>query len=333
VATRHAPPPTGVPDAYTLYLRGRYAAHKRTPEGFSLGIEYFQQAIERDPDYARAHAGLAECWALRGFPEFGDMQWSSTAPRARAAALEALRLDPRLAQAHLWLGVVHFLYDWDWSAAEARLRRALQLDPADAIAEVWYALLLAALGRHDEGLRHVLHAETLEPLSLTVRLCVGRCYYYARRFEAACEALSGLYQAEPSHHLTAIWLVRALNALGRSHEALEVMTALPPEARTPYIRARLAHVLAAGGRRDEAEAICEELAREPAKGAACLPLVSALALLDREEAALELLAGAVERRLPFVVWLGCDVSYDPLRQQPGFQRLLGELRLARMAEA
>ena len=143
-------PPTAVLDAYTLYLRGRYAAHKRTPEGLSLGIEYFEQAVERDPGFALAHAGLAECWALRGFPEFGELEWSEAVPRARAAALEALRLDPRLAQTHTWLGVIHFLYDWDWAAAEAEFRRALHLDPNHAIAETWYALFS---GRWDDTRR------------------------------------------------------------------------------------------------------------------------------------------------------------------------------------
>ena len=212
---RPVPRPTDVVDAYTLYLRGRYAAHKRTPEGLSLAVEYFEQAVERDPGYALAHAGLAECWTLLGFPEFGDLEWSTTAPRARAAALEALRLDPRLAQAHLWLGVVHFLYDWDWAAAEARFRRALQLDPREAIAETWYAMFLGAM-------RPTRREPPAHPARRGARAafacrCVSRWAGATSspvRYEQARDALGGLLKSEPGHRLTTIWLARALTTAG-----------------------------------------------------------------------------------------------------------------------
>ena len=332
-SARPIPRPTDVVDAYTLYLRGRYATHKRTTEGFSLGIEYFEQAIERDPGYALAYAGLAECWALLGFPEFGGLQWSSAAPRARSAALEALRLDARLAQAHLWLGVVHFLYDWDWPATEARFRRALQADPRDAIAETWYAMFLGAMGRHDESLRRVLHAEALEPLSLSVRLSVARCYIYARRYEQARDALVGLLKSEPGHRLTSIWLARALTRLDRADEGVAALSALPAEERTPYVRAILAHALASAGRAKEAQEICATLERDFAGGrAGALSLVPALAELGERERALELLRESVRRREPFVVWVAIDERYDALREMPGFRELLRDLRLEREPE-
>jgi TolB-like protein len=332
-SVRPVPRPTDVVDAYTLYLRGRYAVHKRSTEGFSLAVECFEQAVERDPGYALAHAGLAECWTLLGFPEFGNAEWSTNAPRARAAALEALRLDPRLAQAHLWLGVVHFLYDWDWAAAEARFRRALQLDPRDAIAETWYAMFLGAMGRHHESLRRVLHAEALEPLSLSVRLSVGRCYIYARRYEQARDALVGLLKSEPGHRLTTIWLARALTRLGRADDGVAALNGLPDEERTPYVRAILAHALAAAGRREEAQETCALLEQEMAEGrAGALSMVPTLAELGQRERALELLREGVRRREPFVVFMATDERYDPLRQLPGFQELLRELRLEREAE-
>jgi TolB-like protein len=330
VSVRPVPRPTDVVDAYTLYLRGRYAAHKRTLESLSLGIEYFEQAVEQDPDYALAHAGLAECWALLGFPEFGGDQWATTAPRARAAALEALRLAPRLAQAHLWLGVVHFLYDWDWAAAGTKFRRALQLDPRDAIAETWYALFLSALGRYDEALRHILHAEALEPLSLSVSLSVGRCYFYARRYQQAHDAVAGLLRSEPGHRLTTIWLARILLAMGRAEEALETLQRLPVTEQTGYVRSVLAPALAAAGRRQEAETMCAALERDLAEGrAGPIHPVPVMARLGREEEALALLREGVRRREPFIPWLACEERYDPLRDLPGFRELLRELRLER----
>ncbi len=329
-----APPPpirrpTAVLDAYTLYLRGRYAAQKRTPEGLSLGIEYFEQAVEQDSGYALAHAGLAECWALRGFPEFGDVEWTLAAPRARAAALEALRLDPLLGQTHIWLGVIHFLYDWDWPAAETEFRRALQLDPANAMAETWYAMFLGAMGRYEESLRRILHAEAVEPLALSIRLSVGRCYLYARRYEQAYEALAGLLKSEPGHRLTSIWVARTLCGLGRPLEALDVLQRLAAAEQTPYVRSTLAYALAVSGRADEARAICRELEEALADGrAGALSVASTLGRLGEVEEALRFLREAVRRREPFVVWILADERYDPLRPLPAFHALLRELRLA-----
>jgi TolB-like protein len=320
--------PTAVLDAYTLYLRGRYAAQKRTPQGLSLAIEYFEQAVERDPGYALAHAGLAECWALRGFPEFGDLEWSVAVPRARAATLEALRLEPKLAKTHIWLGVIHFLYDWDWAAAEAEFRRALQMDPGDAFAETWYAVFLGAMGRHQESLRRILHAEAIEPLALQIRLCVGRCYVYARRYDQAYDALAGLWRSEPGHRLTAIWLARALCGLDRPEEAIEVLERLPAEECTPYVRSVLAYALAAAGRGEEARAMCRALEEDFAQGrAGVMGVAPVMTRLGEIRRGLELVQEAVRRRDAFVPWLARDERYDPLRELPGFSALLRELGL------
>jgi TolB-like protein len=329
---RAAPPvvrrPTAVVDAYTLYLRGRYAAQKRTPEGLSLGIEYFEQAVERDPGYALAHAGLAECWALSGFPEFGNVEWSRAVPRARAAALEALRLDPHLAKTHIWLGVIHFLYDWDWPAAEMEFRRTLQMDPGDAFAETWYSMFLAAMGRHDESLRRILHAEAIEPLALSIRMCVGRAYLYARRFEEAHDALAGLLKSEPGHRLTTIWVARTLCALDRAGEGVDLLQRLPAHEQTPYVRYSLAYALAAAGRGDAARDLCRGLEDDVAHGrAGTLGLGPVMARLGEHDRALALIEEAVRRRDPYLAWLARDERYDPLRQLPGFQAMLLELRL------
>jgi serine/threonine-protein kinase len=334
-----APPPsvrrpTTVLDAYTLYLRGRYATHKRTPEGLSLGIEYFEQAVERDPGYALAHAGLAECWALRGFPEFGDLEWMAAVPRARAAALEALRLDPQLGQAHTWLGVINFLYDWDWPAAETEFRRALQLDPAYAIAETWYALFLAAMGRHEESLLRILHAEAVEPLSLPTRLSVGRCYVYARRYEQAHDALSGLVKSEPGHRLTAIWMARVLCALARPLEAVELLEGLPAAERTSHVLSMLAYALAAAGREEEARIVCRKLELAFAEGrAGALATAAVLCRLGELDESLRQLGEAVHRREPFVAWLLRDGRFDPLHDLPGFRALALELRIGPPGDA
>ena len=251
--------PTSALDAYTLYLRGRYAALKRTVEGLTLGVEYFEQAIEKDPGYVLAYAGLAECWALRGFGEFGDLDPNVAMPRARAAATEALRLDPKSSQAHTWLGVVHFLFDWDWTAAEHELQEALHHQRDNAYAQLWYAVLLAQLRQHDESLRRIHLAESLEPMSTAVRLTMARCYYYARRYQEALENLQGMWRAEPGDRLVAMWLARTLACMGRHAEALEALESVTAAGRQLLGLNALRSILLFGaGRTDDARALARE---------------------------------------------------------------------------
>jgi len=321
--------PTSQPDAYTLFLRGRYSAHKRTVAGLTLAIEYFEQAIEEDPTYALAYAGLAECWALRGFAEFGDLPPADAVPRARAWALEALRHDPGLAQAHTWLGVTHFLYDHDWNAAESELRKAIQLDPGYAYAETWYALLLGALGRHDESLRRILHAEAVEPLSLQIRLCVARCYFFAHRYQQARATLEDLLRVEPGHFLTTIWIARTMCATESYPEAIELLSALPEGERVaPYARATMAWAMAGESRFDEARALLASLEPELLQGRALLAsVVSAMLLLPDLGRALDTVENAARNHDPFLSFLAMDPASDSLREEPRFRRVLDDLHL------
>jgi serine/threonine-protein kinase len=323
-----APPPAL--DAYTLYLRGRYAALKRTVEGLALGIEYFEQALEKDPGYAPAHAGLAECWALRGFGEFGDLDPNFAMPRAKAAALDALRIDRGSSQAHTWLGVVHMLFDWDWGAAEAELRQALQLQPENVYAEVWLAILLAQLRRHGESLRRIHQAEALDPLSPVVRLCVGRCYHFARRHTEAAAYFSEMWRAEPGNRLVAMWWARALVSNGCHGEALEVVGRITEAGHQwASLSGFRALLLAGAGRRDEALAICREIQQEMKHRQALYAhtfLATALFLLGERDAAFEVLEWGVGTRSAYMPFLGEPVC-DPLREDPRYGRLLERLGL------
>ena len=316
------------PEAYALYLRGRYSAHKRTVEGFALAIEYFEQAVEKDPAFALAHAGLAECWALRGFMEFGDLPPREAMPRAKAAAVEALRLEPRLPEGHIWLGVIHLLFDWDWPAAEQEFRRALQLQPEHAYAETWYATFLAAMERHEEALQRILHAHALEPLSLSIRLCVARCHFFARRHEEALTWIEGILRDEPGHLLTTIWAARTLSALGRFADALDVTRAVPQQAQTPYLRSCAAYALACLGRGDEARSLCVTLRREFKAEAPFTPFILAAthARLGDSDTALDTLLECYGMRDGQLAFLLSQPSYDRLRGDPRFERLLQDLR-------
>jgi serine/threonine-protein kinase len=320
-------PPTSVVDAYTLYLRGRYSANKRSMEGLALAIEYFEQAIEKDPGFALAHAALAECWALRGFVEFGDLPPLVAMPKAKAAAREALRLDPELAEGHTWLGMIQFLFEWDWAAAEREFRRALQLQPDYAFAEIWYAMVLAAVGRHEEALQRVLRAHALEPLSLSIRLCVGRCHFFARRYDEALAWIEALLRDEPDHPLTSIWAARTLSALERSADALQVLQRVPPQAHTPYLESCVAHALAGLGHHGEARTICDRLLRNDAERPCNRFIIAATyARMNDHDSAVNTLMESHRMRDGMLVFVLTQSSFDPLRGHSGFERLVADLR-------
>jgi tetratricopeptide (TPR) repeat protein len=243
---------------------------------------------------------------------------------------EALRLDPRSSQAHTWLGVVHFLFDWDWAAAEGELHKALQLQPENAYAEIWLAILLAQLHRHSESLRRIDHVGAIDPLSPVVRLSVGRCYHFARRHAEALECFRDMWRADPGNRLVAMWLARGLAATGSAEEALEVLgrvTASGHHRSTlDGFRARL---LAGLGRRDEAFALCRGIQQELTEGQAPYSntyAATALFQLGERDAAFETLEQGVLSRSAYMPFLG-EPMCDPLREDPRFGRLLAQLGL------
>ena len=253
-------PSTSATEAYTLYLRGRFFALKRTIEGLVAGIALFEKAIELDSGYALAHASLAECWMLRGFEEFGDLAPLEAMPRAKIAAQRALQLDPDLAEGHTWSGILSFLYDWDPVAAEAFLRRAIELRPDYSLAHGWYAVFLMARGRHDEAIAESEHAAELDPLALTIQALIGQCHYFAGRFEEALDRHRATLELDPGNLRALIWSARAYRVTGRLEEGLRVVEdAIAHFGRAPIFLAELGTLLVRLGRPDEARTILVEL--------------------------------------------------------------------------
>jgi len=223
VGARLVKPVTENLEAYTLYMRGRYFANKRTGDDLRVATEYFEQAIELDPSSAPAHSGLAACLSLRGFEEFGDLPPREAMPQAKAAALKAIDLDPAGTEAHIWLGVVMMLYDWDWAGAEEQFRTATEsgLNP---IAHVWYAVFLATMSRHEESITRILRAEALDPVSFPIHQTVARCYAWAGEYDKALEQLRTALEMEPRHPLTYVWIGRAYFGKQLFKEALTELT-------------------------------------------------------------------------------------------------------------
>jgi TolB-like protein/DNA-binding winged helix-turn-helix (wHTH) protein/Tfp pilus assembly protein PilF len=205
-------------EAYQLYLKGRYFWNKWTPEGFHKATEYFQQAIEKDPAYALAHIGLADTYTSLAY--VGELPPREAVPKAKAAALKALEIDSRLAEAHVSLGFASFTYDWDWLAAGKHFERALALNPAYPIAHQWYPFYLDALGQSDQALAEGKRGLDLDPASPAMSQAMALHLYYGRRFDEAIEQFRKTAEMDPSHPVAYMGLGLAYAAKGMYREAL-----------------------------------------------------------------------------------------------------------------
>ena len=174
---------TDNPEAYQLYLQGRFHWNKRQIPEFEKAIVFFKQAIEKDPNYALAYSGLADTYAV--FPIYGDFRPKDNMPQAKAAALKALEIDPNLAEAHASLGKVLFDYEYDFAGAERSFKRAIELDPNYATAHQWYAELLSVSSRHDEAIREITKAIELDPFSVSINFWAAAIPQRAGRFDQA----------------------------------------------------------------------------------------------------------------------------------------------------
>jgi eukaryotic-like serine/threonine-protein kinase len=186
-------------EAYQLYLKGRYHWNKWTPDGWQKSIEYFQQAIEKDPSYALAYVGVANAHSALGF--FDVMLPREALPKAEEAALKALEIDDTLGEAHAALGGVKYLYDWDWAAAERELKRAIELNPNDEVAHTVYAYYLHSMNRADEGLAEMKRAYELDPLSIRINSGLGDMLAFAhahRQYDEAIEQFRKIIELEPA---------------------------------------------------------------------------------------------------------------------------------------
>jgi TolB-like protein/DNA-binding winged helix-turn-helix (wHTH) protein/Tfp pilus assembly protein PilF len=243
-------------EAYDLYLRGRFFWNKRTLEGFREAIDYFQQAIAKDPGYARAYAGLADSYALLG--GYGVTPQTESMPKARAAALKALELDGSLAEAHTSLALITENFDFDWAKAEQEYRRAIELNPSYATAHQWYAEYLALQGRFDEALAESERARALDPLSLIIGADKGAILYYARRYDEAIAQFRGVREMEPDFP-RAQMMVSALVEKGEFTTALAEFEKSDDRRSEAWTWAWRAYVYGRGGQHAQAQQALERV--------------------------------------------------------------------------
>jgi serine/threonine-protein kinase len=307
--------------AYHLYLRGLHAWNKRHQGGLRAALRLFEEAIDRDPAYAAAWAGVADTYGLLGLHYYAALPPETAMPRAKAAAQNALALDPTLAEAYAARAWVALHYDWDWESAEGDFQKSLSLDPSRATTHHWHSFLLSALSRHDEAAAAARRGWELDPLSSIVNANLAQPAYYARRFDEAAETCRRLTQLEPDFGIHHCWLGFAEAARGGFDAAVAAHRAhasLTGRRADGYI----GNALARAGRVEEAQALLSALDEE-ARSAPVPPLEQALIHigLGETDLAFTWLDRACDARSSQLPYLDVDALFDPLRADPRFARL------------
>ncbi len=319
---------TGDAEAYNLYLLGRYQLNKWSGAEVQKAIEYFQEAVAKDPGYAVAYAGLADAYELLSIG-FGSKPPVEYLAQAKTMALKALEMDDSLAEAHTSLAYARWLGDLDWTGAEREFKRALELKSSYVMAHEWYAEYLAALGRHDEALAAIKRAQQLDPLSVPVNRAVGWVVYYSRRYDQAIEELRKALGMDPDFLGARLVLWWALVAQGAYEEAIaDIRTQVERPGLRTMKKLMLAYASAAAGNREEAGGILWELEPKLATDDR-LALLSALVFtaMDTKDRAFEQLERAYQIREPGLLFLRVAPWADPLRSDRRYTTLLEKLGL------
>ncbi|HET8670970.1 MAG TPA: protein kinase, partial [Candidatus Saccharimonadales bacterium] len=316
-------------DAYELYLRGRYfAGGKITEEGLKKSIQYYQQAIEKDPNYALAYVGLAQSYMRLGHV-WGFLPPRETFPKAKAAVMKAMEIDETLADAHTALADYHLSYEWDWSGAERESRRAIELDPNDASAHSGYGSYLQAVGRLDEAIAERKLCRDLDPLSPTATANVGYPYYFARQYDRAIEYYRKALELDPNYSWSYLWIGQAYVEKGMYEEAIaEINKAITLSEGNTRAVATLGYAYAVAGKRGEAQKVIVEL-NEQSKLRYVSPYFIAVihAGLGEKDQAFAWLEKAYQERHPYLTLLKVEPVFDNLRSDPRFQDLLRRVGL------
>ena len=314
--------PTANPEAYELYLKGRFLWNKRTGADMRKAIDYFNQAIAKDANYALAYAGLADCYDL--LHEYSDLSPKESYPKAKAAAIKALELDDTLGEAHTSLAYSLVNYDWDWRGAEKEYQRAIQLNPNYATAHQWNAECLSMLGRYTEAIAEIKKAQQLDPLSLIINQGVGGKFLYARRYDEAIAQFHRtleLYPHFPPTHQRLGWCYAKKRMYDEA--IAEMQKAVELSGNSAQMIAALGYAYAAAGRRDTAQGIIAELERRSKESYVDNYFVATIfAALGEKDEAFALLNKACEERSYWMPWLNIDPQLDNLRSDSRFDALV-----------
>jgi TolB-like protein/Tfp pilus assembly protein PilF len=316
--------------AFHFYLKGRHHLNKRTASGIGKAIEHFREAIELDPTYALAYAGLADSYTLLGSAAYDSPRPLEMMPKAKAAAVKALEIDETLAEAHTSLAFIKFRLDWDWVGAEKEFARAIELNPGSATSHHWYALYLTAMDRQAEAIHEIKRAQELDPLSLIIASAVGRIYHFARQYDEALDEYRKTLQMDANYGEAHFNLGLTYEQKGMYPEAIaELLEAIKLSGNRTVMLAVLGHVYSTAGRQLESHAVLTQL---DGLSSQCYvsPLDKAIVYtgLGERDQAFEWFEKAYQEHSGPLVYLKVDPIYDSLRSDPRFNDLLRRMNLA-----
>ena len=315
-------------EAYQLYLKGRFYWNKRTAEGLKKSIEYFNQATDKDPRFALAYAGLADSYVVPA----NQLPPREAMPKAKAAAIRALELDETLAEAHVSLGRVFAVYDWDWTSAEKEYKRAIELNPRYAIAHQWYGGYLAVMGRTSEAIAEKKRAVELEPLSLIINFELGLAFYYSRDYDRAIEQFQKTLELDQNFPPPHNFLPAAYEQKGMYSEAIaEFKKEIPLTAgsESSLSKAGLGHVYGVSGKKNEARTLLDELKQLSAQE--FVPATSVALIyegLGEKDQAFAWLDKGYEQRAFQLQWIKIEPRWDSLRSDPRYADLIRRVGLS-----
>ena len=314
-------------EAYRLYLKGRHHWERWTEDGFHRAIEQFQQAIENDPSYALAYSGVADSYVLLGWNSY--LPPKDAFPKAKMAAMRALRLDPDLGEAHTSLAAALWLHDWHWQQAREEFERSLVLNSTYPTTNHYYAEYLMTMGRQAEAIEKMKSSQELDPLSLIISVAIGWAFYMARRYDEAIEQLRRTSELEPNYPMTCWILGLALRKSGRYDMAItEGEKGVELSGGSPLMSAALVQTLASAGKRRRAMKILGDLTKLAKQKYVSPYFFAGIHIgLGEAELAMEYLEKAYEDHSHWLLYLHIDPSMDPLRGTPRFQHLLQRVGL------
>lgn len=316
------------PRVHEAYLRGLFHNNQLTIEGANRALEYFEEAAEIDPQFALAYVGQAD--AYDHLSSLGGMSPWEGWPRVKAQAERALEIDESLAHAHILLADVKYLHEWDWEGADESFRRGIELDPGDATARAWYALLLSAMGRHEEAIHQATQAVQLDPLSITAWVNAAAAFRFAGLFDRALEPARKAVEVDPNSGIAHITLGNAYlhkamfdRAIAEFHQAQGL---LGESAASPSFSIALTYAMS--GEKDKAEALLEELlAHSEDRYMSPMPIAAIYNALGEKDRALDWLEKAYKERSTHLPLLGLYPELHALRSEPRFQDLLRKMNL------
>jgi TolB-like protein/Tfp pilus assembly protein PilF len=309
-------------EAYRLYLKGRYYWNKYTKEGLTKAIEYFNQSIDLDPNYALAYTGLADSYFRLSNAYLSPKE---AMPKARTAAMRAIEIDDTLPEAHASLGLIKMYHDWDWAAAEREYRRAIDLDPRSALGYHRLGTYLQLVGRLQESLASFRRAQELEPLSLLVNSLLALCLYLRRQYDEALEQYGKTLDMDPNYLQARVGIGLVYEQKGMYEEAIAEFQAA--RVLTHYAGAEelasLGCTYAVSGQRSAAEDVLAELMKRSKQNYLSPYTVARIYIgLGETDLAFEWLERAYEERSEWLTWLKVDPRLDNIRSDPRFHNLL-----------